>query len=270
VKRQPTITADAVPRIFDDERIKRLASEGAKDADLEILAKAVRKAVDIYLSEAAAVSSNDIHHQIARLYRAAVRRKYQETGDRVRKLSAGALAFLKKRRVPPSLGWKIPDDTDVLLDPATQDQACETIVSLCRIGGHWQQGRQRPSGRPSMTFVPHLQAPPLRRHFSKRKAELNFVMNLQLAYAEATGKLPPLTARHVTSDKRLASTVHMRKRLSPFALMARECLKLVGRPDADVVELINELQRRANKQLQKLAPKDGKTGKQIRRRPRPQ
>jgi len=260
MKKPAIIAADAVPYIFDVQCIERLAKLGLpSDAPHpERFAPAVLRAVDIYVDEAVVVSSNEINREITGLYRAAVGREYHDVADRVQLLSAEAHAFLKKRRVPPSLGWKIPDDPDALLDPATQDQVCENIVQLCRIGGRWEKSRDRPSGRPSMTFVPHLHAPPLRPHFAKRSAELNFVMNLQLAYRQATDEYPPLAVRRVTPTKRLPKTKHLRKRLPPFALMVRECLKLVGRPDADVVGLINGLQSRANKQLWKLAPKDDK------------
>jgi hypothetical protein len=258
MKRPTTIAADEVPSVFDDKCIQRLAKLGLppEAKQPERFPPAILKAVETFIRDAAVVSSNDVNREITGLYRAALHRDYQKTADRVRHLSTAARAFLNKRRVAPGLGWKVPDDPGELLDPATQDQVCENIVSLCRIGAHWKKSRNRPSGRPSMTFVPHLHAPPLQRHFPKRSAELNFVMNLQLAYRQATEEMPPLTVRRVTPTKRLIRTKHPRKRLPPFAVMVRECLKLVGRPDADGVELINKLQSRANKQLWKLAPKD--------------
>jgi hypothetical protein len=155
----------------------------------------------IYVREAAVVSGNDVNREITKLYRAAVRpkRKYDLVHGLAKGLSAEAKVFLKKRQVPPSLGWSIPDDADILLDPATQDEACDGIVRLIQTGGKWKRGRKRPkkgrkrqSGVRSWTFEPLLYAPPLRTHPPKRNLELNFVMNLRLAYLEATGMQPPL------------------------------------------------------------------------------
>jgi hypothetical protein len=56
-------------------------------------------------------------------------------------------------------------------------------------------------------------------------------MWLQHAWAEATGKMPAQTARHGS-------------RLGPFARFARDCLRLVGAADADIVELMNGLRQR--------------------------
>jgi hypothetical protein len=109
------------------------------------------------------------------------------------------------------------------------------INRLCSIGGSYVEGRKRPSGKRSRsTLEPLLHAPALRRHVSKREPERNFVMNLETTWLEATGTKPSLTARH--SDRS--------RKLGPFARFGRKCLRLVGAGHVDVVELINELNRR--------------------------
>jgi hypothetical protein len=76
---------------------------------------------------------------------------------------------------------------------------------------------------------PRLIAPLLQRHVPKRAAESNFILMLQLAYLNLTGRDPAFTARH--------------NALGRFPLFAIACLKLVS-PDANTIEIINELQRR--------------------------
>jgi hypothetical protein len=277
MKRRTTLAEAGVPCIFDDACTERLSKVGKLSwaANLKRFGMSLCASAAAYVREAAVVSGNDVNREITKLYRAAVRpkRKYNLVHDLVKGLSAEAKVFLKKRPVPPSLGWRIPDDPDILLDPATQDEACDGIVRLIQTGGKWKRGRKRPkkgrkrqSGVRSWTFEPLLYAPPLRTHPPKRSPELNLVMNLRLAHLEATGMLPPLAVRHVTPTRRLLKTAHPRKRLPPFAQMAKECLVLVGRPDVDVVEMINKLQRQRNAKLKKPAQNKGKKGKRIARR----
>jgi hypothetical protein len=86
-----------------------------------------------------------------------------------------------------------------------------------------------------MQWRPLLYAPDARRHFQKRAAERDFVMWLRLAWAEATGEPPSRTARRAEKSYR---------DLGPFARFVRECLRLAGAPYAEVVELINRVNRR--------------------------
>jgi hypothetical protein len=252
MKKPTIIVASAVPRIFDDACAERLSKILGVSwaANLTRFGASVRVAVTVYVRDFEVTDSNAVNREITTLYREAVRPKpkFDLVADLRSRLSPEARAYLNERAARPSVPWKLPDP-DALLQPSMQAKACDEIVRLCQIGGHWKQGRKRPSGRHSMTFVPHLHAPPLRAHVAKRSPELTLLINLQLAVLEATGMLPPQTVRHVTPDSRLPKVRYPRKRLPPFAQMAKECFRLVGRRDVDVGNLMNKLQRRRNEIL---------------------
>jgi len=109
------------------------------------------------------------------------------------------------------------------------------IARLCQFGGGYVEGRRRPAGKQSRpVWDPLIHAPKPQRNFAKRNAERNFVMWLSVAWLEATGVVPSRTARHDDASREVG----------PFARFSRECLRRVGAPDADIVELINELHRR--------------------------
>jgi hypothetical protein len=158
---------------------------------------------------------------------------------------------------------KLPSAQE-LLDPARREEACDVVRRFCSIGGLHIKGRMRPTGRRSKTwksllcadlFEPgpepllagsayeptYVPVPRPAGRPPKREAERQFVMNLQLAWLEASGKPPPLTANP--------------QRLGPFARMVRECLKLAGAgydeadkhpksADFAVADLINEVNKR--------------------------
>jgi hypothetical protein len=121
------------------------------------------------------------------------------------------------RRVSLKLELPAPD---ALSDPNHQDDACVTITRLCRTGSRVVKGR----------LYPELYAPKLARNFPKRHRERNFLMGVRLAWLDATGAAPSVTARH--------------HNLGPFGRLAEECLRLVGAGHTDVVELINRLYSR--------------------------
>lgn len=222
---------EAVPLIFSDERVQQLAAEAKlpPDADLPRFAAAIRSAAEIYIRDISTADDNAVHHEIKALYSAAKRHRYAETAELIDNLSKRTREFINKRAERPSVPWKIPA-AGALRNEATRDNTCAAIVSLLRIGGRWEQGRRRPGGKRSMSFVPTLYAPKLQTRPEKRKTERAFVMWLQVAYTEATGQLPSLTANP--------------ERPGPLARMAKACLKLVGMPAVDAVELINGLHHR--------------------------
>jgi hypothetical protein len=223
-----------VPRIFSDDNVRQLVAQAKlpllPDADLLRFAAGLRSAAEIYIRDVRVADDNAVHHEIEALYRAAHRRRYEEAAEQIEGLSNRTRDFIKKRCARPSVPWRLPR-ADALRHSATRDDACLAIVSLLRVGGRWQEGRRRPGGKRSMTFVAALHAPKLQKHPPKRRAERDFIMWLQVAYAEATDQLPPLTANP--------------ERPGPFARMAKACLRQLGMEAADVVELINELHRRA-------------------------
>jgi hypothetical protein len=139
-----------------------------------------------------------------------------------------------KRPGPRAAGLRLPA-AEELRDRERCDEACEMIKRICRVVGVFVEGRKRQScKRSSATFRPLLHAPALQRHLPKREPERNFVMNLQTTWLKATGTKPSRIARHKDASRKLG----------PFARVARKCLLRVGAGHADVVELINELNRR--------------------------
>jgi hypothetical protein len=225
------IAADDVVDIFNDQCIRELASIAKLPAgtDLRRLGLSIREAARIYATEARIPTVNELHAEIATLYSAASRRRYEQVGALIEKLSPTARVLLKERGARPTLGVELPSP-DALRDTARRERACTMIATLCQFGGGYSEGRQRPSGKRSRTWRPLLNAPGARRHFRRRDVERNFVMWLSVTWLEATGKPPARTARHST--------------LGPFARFVDKCLRLVGAHDADTVELINELNRR--------------------------
>ena len=223
--------AQDVPAIFSDQRVRELLAEAELAVGDDVcFAAAVRDAALIYVREAGEASGNEVHYEVDELLRAAVRaakaRKRKDAACenvavRIEQLSGRARKLLSKRGTLP--------DAEALRDPASQCDACETLASICRIGARWEEDRRRPSGKRSMTIVPFLHAPELQQHPPRREAHLNFVMWLRIAYLEATGKQPSLTANPA--------------RPGPFARMVQACLDQV-QASANAVELLNELQRR--------------------------
>ena len=79
----------------------------------------------------------------------------------------------------------------------------------------------------------------------KRQAERDFIMFLQVDYFNATGRLPPVTARkYEQSDQTLKP--------SPFVQMVQKCFDLLGAEKVNVIEQINKLQSRRSAQKKKL------------------
>jgi hypothetical protein len=228
-KLRKPIAAANIQCIFDDACIDKLATIGRlpADADRKRFAEGVREAAGIYAREARAPTDNELHAEIAALYRAAERKRLGQVADLFEKLSPKARELLRKRATRLSL--ELPA-SEALRDLPRQQKACDAILSVCQYGGGYFEGRRRSSGKRSRRWRPLLVGPQPRRNFSRREAERNFIMWLQLAWLEATGERPSLAANPA--------------RLGPFARMARKCLEIVGASHADVVGLINELNRR--------------------------
>jgi hypothetical protein len=226
---KPIVVAD-IQRIFDDACIDRLAAIGPlpAGADRKRFAEGVREATRIYAREARAPNVNELRAEIAALHAAAERRRCGQVADLLEKLSAKASRLLIKRAT--RLGFELPASGD-LRRPPQQTKACEAVLKLCQYGGRYVEGRRRSPGTPSRsTWRPLLVAPEPARHVLKRDAEQNFVMLLQVAWLEATGKPPSLTASATKPG--------------PFVRMVAESLKLVGARHANGAELINRLNNR--------------------------
>jgi hypothetical protein len=229
--------AQDVPRIFSDQRIRELAAEAKLLLNDNLrFAAGAREAALIYIGDASAASDNEVHHEVDELLRAADRAvkrpkhkdaAYEDVAKRIERLSERTRELLNERSIRAA-ALEMPDP-EALRDPTRRDEACEAIARLCRIGACGKEGRRRPGGKRSMTMVSMLHAPEAEQHPARRKAELNFVMWLRVAYLEATGKRPSPTANPA--------------RPGPFARMVQACLDEI-RASANAVELLNELQQR--------------------------
>ena len=188
----------------------------------------IRAAATLYAEQAKEPTVNELYIEIASLHRAAGRRAYDRLAILLERLSPKARNLLNGRAARPSIGTKLPPP-EALRDDVKREAACELVEMLCCTGGHYIEGRRRPSGKRSRTWRPRLYAPEPRRHVPRREAERGFVMWLRMAWLEATGVRPTMTANHSNPG--------------PFARMVGECLRLVGAPYADAIGLINQLDR---------------------------
>jgi hypothetical protein len=205
-----------LPHIFDDKFIQGLAQQAKLSwaANIPRFAAAIRDAAQRCVAAMATPTDVKMRVEIRGLYSAADRHRYKETATRIGKLSKQTRAFIKKRGDRPILSLAIPDP-QAFNDPARRDDACETTVRLLRVGVE--------RGKP-LLYAPNPQPRPPRR-----QAERDFVMWLEVAYLEATGMPPPLTANP--------------DRPGPFARMVQRCLNGIA-PGANAVEMLNELHRR--------------------------
>jgi hypothetical protein len=222
------IKIEQVDQVFDDPFIQTIAKNAKlpADADERRFAESVREAVRIYARDVREPNTNELYTRIKELHHAANQLEYDSVATLVERLSPIALDLLNNvaaTNFPP---------TAALHDHALRKDACETIAGLCRIGGAIIEGRMRPSGKRSKSWQSTIYGPKPCRNLPKRQAERDFVMHLQLAWAESVGMPPPRAANI--------------NRLGPFALMVQACLRRVGAGSSDgtVVGLINELNRR--------------------------
>jgi len=219
-------------RVFDDMRVDQLSRIGElpASADRQRFADSIREAARIYARDARKPKNNDVRDEIERLHKAASQGKYERVAVLIETLSPELRRLLETRARTPGFeaaGLKIPSSS-VLRDPIRREQACDVIRRFCSFGGSYIEGRMRRTGKRSITWKPLLPVPESVQHPPKRETERQFVTYLQLAWIEATEKLPPATVNPSRSDR-------------PFANLVRECLRLVGAGHADAVALINDL-----------------------------
>jgi hypothetical protein len=213
------LTPEELARIFDDKFIRVLVQKGKLPlhADIERFAMGLRDAAFQYVAGMVIPSYSTMRVEIKALYSAASRYRYKETAALVSKISERTRALLKSRGDKFDLAVPEPE---AFRDPARHDEACETIDRLLCVG--WKGNKPR-------LYMPEqpMWEPP--RRPSRRKAELEFVSGLRLAYLHATGEPPAYTANP--------------ERPGPFARMVQACLDEIA-PWANAVALINELDRR--------------------------
>jgi hypothetical protein len=102
-KRQDAIAADALPCVFDDECIARLADIGKfpDSGDRQRLADGIRKAARIYALGMRKLDAIAVQREIEKLHQAATRREYERAAELRETLSPQALRKLKEREVTP-------------------------------------------------------------------------------------------------------------------------------------------------------------------------
>jgi hypothetical protein len=260
------IAPEDVPLVFSDTQLKCLAAHLPRGADKKRFTEGVPQAALNYTT--AARLANELYPEIVRLHRAATRRQYEQVADRIEKLSPKARELLSHRarrrandtkprpRIPaigrngevlvrqaatrPTPGLPLPDD---LRDATKREEACIAVEGLCQFGGRWVQGRKRPnrpSGKRSYSLHWEFYVPKTRRNIERRRADLQFVMDLRFVWLEATGKNASWTAHHSYRG--------------PFARLVCTCLGLL-RARVDGIGLINELNRRRRNELKRLGRK---------------
>jgi hypothetical protein len=221
-----------LPRILDDELIKELAQEAKLSwaANLKKFAETIREAAERFITSMAVPADVAVRNEIRALYSAAERNRHTETARRVRELSPKARTVIKQRGGRPTVNLEIPDQ-QAFDDPASGDEACKTIVRLLRVG--MERGKL-------LLHAPRPQPRPPRR-----KAELDLITWVRVAYYEATGMMPPRTAKPGTG---------------PFPLMLQTFLDKIA-PGASAVALMNKRERDFHRELERRGKeKDSGTG----------
>ncbi len=204
------------------------------DADRERFVEGLRAAFRIYLRDRQ-TKWNDPAKEIRALWGAARRQNVKDTTRRLTQLSDAA------RQVLQIIGR--PLDTDrlghMLADPERQPDALRAIERDLALGGRIVEGRRRPGGKTSVSWEPPLAAPTKRQRPPRHEAEIQFVCWLQLAWLEAAGVQPALTA-----DPRGPG---------PFARFVQDNLAAVGSRHVDAVGLINDVHAIRRKMMRRSA-----------------
>lgn len=233
MKKPTVIDVADVPRVFDDASVWRMVRASRLKiaaAELPRFAEAVREAVLRLLDDLGKPTTNQVHHEIAALVRAAVRavRAHKRpdyfcelVARLVEQLSAPARKIMGRRGTLP--------DPAALRDPATQIDACRAILGAGRLGIRHEPGRKRGTDRRSVSREAELYAPKLQERPLRQEAEHLLVMLLEDAHLQATSELPPPTAH--------------RDRPSEFAEFLQTCFEAIGL-DADVIGLLARRQER--------------------------
>jgi hypothetical protein len=152
-KKQDGIWASEVLRVFNDARIEQLAAiaQLPDSADRQRFSESIREAARIYAEDARNPTVGMVRDEIAALYKAAERRRYERAAILLAELSPQAgdhLTFGLEFPGAQAAGLRLPT-FDELRDPKRRDEACDMIE---RLGGYIE-GRKRPSGKRSRTWT---------------------------------------------------------------------------------------------------------------------
>jgi hypothetical protein len=227
-KRRRNIGLEDVPAVFDDPCIRELANIAKlpADADIGIFGWWIREAACMFACDARVPTVNELHDEIAALHKAAERKRYEQVGDLLDRLSVEARVMLS------TLQGELPTSGD-LRDKTVRDRVREAVERLCRTGAMQRDDADLlPTSRSRSAWRPHLHAPNPQRHFMKREAERYFVARLSVAWCRVVGRAPPRSVRH-----------RAEREIGPFARFVRRCLDLVGAKYANAAELINAVGR---------------------------
>jgi hypothetical protein len=220
------ISENDVDRIFDDARIKELAklSKLPESANMVRFGENVRQDMHVYARSAREPSSaNELHDEI-KAHDASEKNLFEHTRSLIENLSPRTRSSLNGRWEQANPGIRFPQPND-LDNNECREAVCARIASLCRIGGKVADGRMRPSGRRSRTWLTAYYAPKKARNFQRWVPERQLIRNLRLTWLDATGKPAP-------------KAVH-RGKPGPFARLVRACFGLAG-ATADSINLIND------------------------------
>jgi hypothetical protein len=260
------IRESEIPTVFSERAVQRIVANAKLPGklNLPLLLAAIRWAAEHYVREVREPTPNTIRREIKSLYQAAKGERPEEVVPLLMNLSSQARRCLERTNWIPTptpaqvrelwptrtakeievvLGrsdrrvafFALPD-LAALQDPAQVSDACQRIVNLCVFGGHFIEGRKRIDGRRSRERRALFQAPEASRSEPRRNAERSLCERLRLAYADATGKMPPKTASLDFPG--------------PFARLVAECLRLVRAIGDDhdpmmlAVQLINDSDKR--------------------------
>ena len=243
------VIADDVLAAFSDRAIDGFIFNFGLPAgtDRSRLRAGICAAVARYIAASQEPTSNTVRNEIVALHRAISKRHYTATscawGARsapVRRLFEDRASWIRssernRKRDTGRRWWTVPTP-EALLSGEHRAQACRTIHSLSVIGAYRKQ-RKTQGGKPSFEVVTILNAPAPSRAEPRRAAERIFLVWLRVAYAEATGLMPPKYVHH--------------DRPGPFAKMVAECLRLAGAPSHEPdddrrglsVQLINDIEK---------------------------
>jgi hypothetical protein len=251
-KKQRGILVSEVSRIFDDDCIRDLATNAKfpSHADFVRFAEGLRDAATSYAVNVVAPTNNEMRHEVRALFKAAglKRPRYREVAmllDRLSPQTRDSLndrsARLKRPALPASAA---------LLNKAQRKDACDLIVTLCRVGIGCDKplnvvrssaGAQTWNHKSAKHLFPDrgvlLHAPYPQRNFRKRQAEECFVTDIRLAWLVATGEPPAMTVNPGEPG--------------PFARMVQKCFDL-AQAHANATGVINNLHSKRRKKEERV------------------
>ena len=142
-RRARIIGTQEVDIVFDDACIERLAkiTKLPAEADLKAFGVAVRDAARVYIRDVHVPTGNELHAEIAGLYKAADGREFLQAAMLWHYLSPEARDLLTNRGARPNFDPDLPE-AEAFFDIDRREAACEAIAALCRVGFSNAQARR--------------------------------------------------------------------------------------------------------------------------------